>query len=401
MNAEKTDNFLEFSSEMSSFPDDHMPIQSKGGYNLDFDNLDAMNPFQGSNKTVLSPAKPDVENSPPCQTEPQDIKPGHISEEKIECALDETLPFSQSVENSLADMSDNISSSNSSVVTVMKAVEADSYTATPDEKQCAKMSIKVDDDKESGSSVDDPPLPAKGSYTLDFDNLDAINPFQTGGPKIQNSPVTGIQLSHNNPPTLEVSDDNPPAEKVQSKETNPTEDETQKVAPEVAVQPEMTVAAVAPILANPAIPSTTESQASDVKGGPVKLEFNFSDGNEVGPKPLPKKFGKRPPGLKSTACKPSSDIKPTKETPGNPDNIDVVDVLVPKGSYSFDFDDPNFNPFGAKSSINNSPKCVKNSSPGSAEHIIPKQAEKVVEAEAVSSTRCSKCFVWSLRPSNT
>uniref|UniRef100_A0A3Q3X008 Transforming, acidic coiled-coil containing protein 3 n=1 Tax=Mola mola TaxID=94237 RepID=A0A3Q3X008_MOLML len=57
LNMDKTnDNLLEFSTEMSSYPDDDMPIQSKGGYDLDFDNLDGIDPFQGSNKMMLSPA---------------------------------------------------------------------------------------------------------------------------------------------------------------------------------------------------------------------------------------------------------------------------------------------------------------------------------------------------------
>uniref|UniRef100_A0A7N8XT43 Uncharacterized protein n=1 Tax=Mastacembelus armatus TaxID=205130 RepID=A0A7N8XT43_9TELE len=53
---------LTFSTKASSYPDDIMPIKSKGGYQLDFDNLDAINPFGGSNKMVLSPARPVVEN---------------------------------------------------------------------------------------------------------------------------------------------------------------------------------------------------------------------------------------------------------------------------------------------------------------------------------------------------
>uniref|UniRef100_A0A669BAL6 Transforming acidic coiled-coil-containing protein C-terminal domain-containing protein n=1 Tax=Oreochromis niloticus TaxID=8128 RepID=A0A669BAL6_ORENI len=38
--------------KVSSYPDDNMPIQSKGGYMLDFENLDDINPFQGSNKML-------------------------------------------------------------------------------------------------------------------------------------------------------------------------------------------------------------------------------------------------------------------------------------------------------------------------------------------------------------
>uniref|UniRef100_A0A3Q1F753 Transforming acidic coiled-coil-containing protein C-terminal domain-containing protein n=1 Tax=Acanthochromis polyacanthus TaxID=80966 RepID=A0A3Q1F753_9TELE len=96
----KFQNILTFSTELSSYPDDNMPIQSKGGYQLDFDNLDAINPFQGSDKMGFSPARPALENPP---TGP--IEPENILEEptKTESALDETLPFTPSIENSLKE----------------------------------------------------------------------------------------------------------------------------------------------------------------------------------------------------------------------------------------------------------------------------------------------------------
>lgn len=373
---------------MSSYPDDDMPIQSKGGYQLDFDNLDAINPFQGSNKMILSPARPAVENHPTHQTEPQHTKPENILAEStnVESALDETLPFTQSVENSLADVSTDISSTESSVVTVLKVPaieEPDSCAATPDEKQPAKMSLNADEDKVSGSFVEDAPLAVKGSYTLDFDNLDAINPFQTGGSKIQNSPVLGRKVPENNPPV----------EDTQINENKPTTVvDIPEAAPEVPIEPEVKpIAPVSPISTNVAKPSDAEctSQPSDApnKEGPVKLEFNFDDNCEVKPKPPPKKFGKRPPGLKPKAGKPTSDVKPLKETAVKPDASDVADVPVPKGSYSFDFDefdDPNFNPFGTKSIMNNSPKSSKKSNPVLMEAPIPEKTDKPVEKEAVS-----------------
>uniref|UniRef100_A0A3P9BKW8 Transforming acidic coiled-coil-containing protein C-terminal domain-containing protein n=1 Tax=Maylandia zebra TaxID=106582 RepID=A0A3P9BKW8_9CICH len=49
------DTFITFffpPAEVSSYPDDNMPIQSRGGYMLDFGNLDDFNPFQGSNNMV-------------------------------------------------------------------------------------------------------------------------------------------------------------------------------------------------------------------------------------------------------------------------------------------------------------------------------------------------------------
>jgi len=200
------DRLLDFSTEVSSYPDDDMPIQSKGDYQFDFDNLDSINPFLGSVKTVLSPARPAVQSLP---TESQHTQPKDILEEpsKIESALDETLLFTPSVENSLVDISTDISSNESSVVTVAKVPaveEQDSCTATPDEKQPERVSPRVDQDRMSDSFMDDAPLPAKGAYILNFDNLDAVNPFQTGVSKIGNFPVLGRKVPDISPPVEET-----------------------------------------------------------------------------------------------------------------------------------------------------------------------------------------------------
>uniref|UniRef100_A0A674ELZ3 Transforming, acidic coiled-coil containing protein 3 n=1 Tax=Salmo trutta TaxID=8032 RepID=A0A674ELZ3_SALTR len=101
--------------------------EDKGGYQLDFDNLDVINPFQGSGKMVLSPARPSelVESSKAIDlSEPNVIEA--VSHEmlkdfdKIETALDETLPFMPSLENSLADISADVRSTDSSVITMTK-----------------------------------------------------------------------------------------------------------------------------------------------------------------------------------------------------------------------------------------------------------------------------------------
>uniref|UniRef100_A0A3B4T4T6 Transforming, acidic coiled-coil containing protein 3 n=1 Tax=Seriola dumerili TaxID=41447 RepID=A0A3B4T4T6_SERDU len=380
-------NIKIISLELSSYPDDEIPILSKGGYQLDFDNLDAIDPFQGSNKMVLSPPRPAVENLPTDQTESQNTKPENTLEEptKMESALDETLPFIPSVENSLVNISANISSTDSSVITmanVPTVEDQDSCTAMPDEEQSAKTSLSVDQDKASGSFVEDAPLPAKGSYNLDFDNMDAINPFQTGGSKIQNSPVLGKKLPDSNPPVEEPQImENKPADIVDIPDTSQN----------LPIQPEIKpIDAVIPISTNTANPPPAESQpaVAPVEEGPIKLEFNFDDGKEVKRKPPPKKFGKRPHGAKSKEGKPASDDKPPKETSVKPDANDVADIPVPKGSYSFDFDkfdDPNFNPFGTQTNMNNSPKCSKKSDPVLMETAIPEQTEKPEEKEAVSS----------------
>lgn len=371
--------FLDFPADFSSFPDDDMPILSEGGYHLDFDNLDSMNPFQGSNKMILSPPKPTAENQSTRQNESDDIKSASISEEssKIDSALDVTLPFTPSVESSLADISANVSSTESSVVTVSKAAAPDSYSVTPDEKQCAAVSPDADEDQVSGPVDEDTPLPAKASYALDFDNLDALNPFQTGGSKIPNSPVPGR-------------DDNPPSEEITEHKT-PDVAELLGAPPEAPVQPDV-MAAEAPISTNAALSTVMESQLSGVpvKGGAFKLEFIFDDGGDVGLKPQTKKFGKRPSSVKSKTGKLSSDIKPAKEIPVNPDDAGV-DIPAPKGSYTFHFDkfdDPNFNPFGTKSNMNNSPKSSKNSAPAVADVPGAEKTEKDLEKEAAPSMGC-------------
>uniref|UniRef100_A0A8C7XDC5 Uncharacterized protein n=1 Tax=Oryzias sinensis TaxID=183150 RepID=A0A8C7XDC5_9TELE len=87
--------FLLFLTDMSSYPDDDMPIQCKGSYQLDYDNLDAINPFQGSNMILLSPAKPVVDHPPENTQEESNVE---------DLRQDDTLPFIPSVDNSLADV---------------------------------------------------------------------------------------------------------------------------------------------------------------------------------------------------------------------------------------------------------------------------------------------------------
>uniref|UniRef100_A0A8C5E758 Transforming acidic coiled-coil-containing protein C-terminal domain-containing protein n=1 Tax=Gouania willdenowi TaxID=441366 RepID=A0A8C5E758_GOUWI len=126
---------------VSTFADD-MPIQSKGGYQLDFDNLDAINPFEGSRKMALSPARPAVENPPSDQILSRIKEPENIAEEaaNAELGLDETLPFIPSLANSLVDVGD-VSSAESSLVTVVKLPaleELDSCTNEETLKACAQ-----------------------------------------------------------------------------------------------------------------------------------------------------------------------------------------------------------------------------------------------------------------------
>lgn len=354
-----------------------MPIQSRGGYNLDFDNLDAMNPFQGSNKMILSPARPCVQEPPAPQTDAEALAAEKTAEDsvKIESALEETLPYSQSVENSLADISNQISSAESSVVKVTKPDLPDSFTATPDEKMHNRSPQSASEETASGSFVEEAPLAAKGSYSLDFDNLDSINPFQTGGSKIPNSPAVGRKAE----------DVIPVAEEIPTTEGDPAIDADATVTVQPEVKP---VATVAPISAQNQQCSPAEELE---KQGPVKLEFNFDDGNTVMPKPPPKRLGKKPTGLKPKTAKPSCDVQPAEGAPAQSEPSSA-DVQPPKGSYSFDldkFDDPNFNPFGTNSNMNNSPKCSSKPPPAPVE--VVETGHEVIVEEASS-------LPWYLNP---
>lgn len=367
---------VSFSTEMSSYPDDTMPTQSNSGYRLDFDNLDAVNPFQGSNKMILSPVIPAVKSSLSNNTEPQ---PENALEEpnKIDPTLDGTLPFIPSLENSLADFS-NISSTESSVVTVtvpnVPAVEEqNSYSATPDEKQPTNLSESTDRGKTSGSFVEDAPLPAKGCYNLDFDKLDVINPFQTGGSKIQNSPVPGKKVSKEDPP--------PEGNK-------PVAVEAPEVVGELPVQDVKPITPVGPEHDGIANRPVAEPADAPVQGASVKLEFTFGDedGGDIKRKPPPKKFGKRPSALKPKEEKSTSEVKASKEVPVKPTAGDD-DISLPKGSYCLDsekFDDPYFNPFGTKTNMANSPKCSNKPGPVLKETDLPEQTDKPDEKEAGS-----------------
>ncbi|KAK7148331.1 hypothetical protein R3I93_012602 [Phoxinus phoxinus] len=186
---------IEMQSNCVAYPDDDdITVQSKGAYTLDFDNPDALNPFQGSNKMANSPPKSSAfpeawlselvesDTTAALVSAPQAEVP-----EVTNTALDETLPFISSVDNSLAECSANISSAEGTVIIKTDNVE-NSITEETDMTDPASQQIPIMEDH---IDAQDLPLPRSGSYNLDFDNLDLLNPFQTGGSKLPNSPLIG------------------------------------------------------------------------------------------------------------------------------------------------------------------------------------------------------------------
>uniref|UniRef100_A0A4W5RC12 Transforming acidic coiled-coil-containing protein C-terminal domain-containing protein n=1 Tax=Hucho hucho TaxID=62062 RepID=A0A4W5RC12_9TELE len=198
-------------TNVSSYPDD-MPIQSKGGCQLYFDNLDAINPFQGSTKMVLSPARPSELVETPKAEEQRECNVIEAVSDRNEKALDDTLPFMPSVENSLADFSAHMCSTDSSVITMMKdpaivlsnAGEEEAVPSVNLDPDQAEITKAAEDAVAITSTAVENPLPPKGTYELDFDNLDSVNPFQTGGSKMQNSPVLGRKRPCDDPQKVEV-----------------------------------------------------------------------------------------------------------------------------------------------------------------------------------------------------
>ncbi|KAM9727672.1 uncharacterized protein tacc2 isoform 4-T4 [Menidia menidia] len=189
------------------------------------------------------------------------------------------------------------------------------------------------------TDTDESPIPPSASYKWDPDNFENIDPFKTGGSKIANSPVLGRK----GPICGPIS--SPPV---------PTEKPHHSSPPPPLEEP----------ITNP------EEQPILTKRQPVRLEFDYSEetceaSHQASP-PL-KKVVKKPSG-KMPLRKPKLGLKKTAPAPVEqldnsfPANGNQNEIPPPKASYNFEpdkWDDPNFNPFGSKTSISNSPKMPR------------------------------------------
>ncbi|XP_052007308.1 transforming acidic coiled-coil-containing protein 3-like [Xyrauchen texanus] len=388
------------------YTDDDIPIQSKGAYKLDLDNLDAINPFQESNKMANSPPKSLLANSPSKSLLANSPPKSYISpvtyellesdetaapvsapEDKVpemtETALDETLPFSPSVENALAECSVNTSSAEATVIIKTENIEkivTDFEETDIMEPVQVYPQIRVMDNQPEAQDL---PLPCAGSYNLDFDNLDLLDPFQTGGSKIPNSPLLCKTLAILNPP---LSSQEVKVEPVMLVQAHPT-------APDVrAPSQESSTCA-------PSQESSTGAEGSSSPSPPkvnqMLLEFHFDDGAEVKRKPPPKRLGvKRPTDAKQVPKNKKSavtDKEPELKqvSPNNLEQTEPLDIPAAKGSYPFDFDkfdDPDFNPFGTKAKMSSSPPCCIQTSP-----VLTKTAIPVQQPEAPAQDEQPEC----------
>lgn len=355
-----------------SLPDDDIPVQSKGAYTLNLDNLDAINPFQSSIKMANSPPKsstspvswvPELTESDTTTAiacTPKDEQKGL---EVTDTPLDETLPFVSSVENSLVDNSANISSAEGTVIIKTNNNErsiTDNEESDITEPIQDLIPVMEDPIPVIEGPTQDLPLPPAGSYNLDFDNLEMLNPFLTGGSKIPNSPTLNKAVGVPDPP-------------------QPSKEATQ--APEISAQTSPTVSdAPSAPEEKPAVTEVSPSTTSP-KENPILLEFNFNDGAEVKCKPPPKRLGmKRPAGAKPVSKKTDTVVKEKKESEPkqmshkNSEETEPVDVPSVKGAYAFGFDkfdDPKFNPFGTVAKMGNSPPRGIQTSPVSMESALP------------------------------
>ncbi|KAM6313605.1 transforming acidic coiled-coil-containing protein 3 [Aegotheles albertisi] len=295
------------------YPDDEMPVKSRGSYDLDFDNLNDINPFQSSVQLHHSPGNP--QKSPPVKAS---SSPEKTCEKSNGSLLDDTAALASTTASTAHSSEEKtLFSGKESVLRELESNESKLFPKQTISGSVQDMKSASTDVSQIGSSVglaEAPTPPVQSSGSLGPSSSDVTNSSKTEDSKLHNVSV---------------------AEEASTEASKP-EEELAISKGEPAEKPGVT------------------------KAGPVKLEFDF-DNTTAPKKPPPKKLGKRP-GIKP----PSKKVPITKTKPENTEvqNKTKVDdeIPVPKASYKFDWDkldDPNFNPFGGGSKISTSPECSK------------------------------------------
>ncbi|KAM7052357.1 transforming acidic coiled-coil-containing protein 3 isoform 1-T1 [Acridotheres tristis] len=329
---------------VAPYPDDEMPVKSRGSYNLDFDNLNDINPFQSS---VQLPHSPENLQKSPIKVS---SSPEKTTEKTDSLLWDNAVPFSSTTASTecLSEDKALISEKESA----LGELESNKSKLSPkpaigDSEQGVKSAST--DASQTGSSVvlaEAPKPPVQSPGSLGPSSSDVSNSFKAEESKLKNVSV---------------------AEKVSAQESKPDE--------------ELGVSKGKPA-----------EKPDGTKAGPVKLEFDFD--NATARKPPPKKLGKRP-GIKPPSKKiPITKTKPESTEVQDKSNVED-EVPLPKASYKFDWDkldDPNFNPFGGGSKISTSPKRSKPSPqkvhlPEEQESTSPRREPLPVEPDNRPSTR--------------
>ncbi|KAF4796525.1 transforming acidic coiled-coil-containing protein 3 isoform X3 [Turdus rufiventris] len=329
---------------VAPYPDDEMPVKSRGSYNLDFDNLNDINPFQSS---VQLPPSPENLQKSPVKVSSSPEKTIEKSHDLLLC--DDAVPFAsttastKSLSEDKALISEKESAlseleSNKSKLSPKQAIgdsEQGVQSASPDASQTDSAVV----------SAEAPAPPVQSPGSLGPSSSDVSSSFKTEESKLQNVSVVEVSAQESKPDEeLSVSKGKP------------------------AEKPDVT------------------------KAGPVKLEFDFD--NTTARKPPPKKLGKRP-GLKPPSKKvPVTKTKPENTEVQNKSNVED-EIPLSKASYEVDWDkldDPNFNPFGGGSKISTSPKRSKPS---------PQKAHLPEEQESTSPRREPLSMGQDNRPSTS
>ncbi|KAM4051659.1 transforming acidic coiled-coil-containing protein 3 [Anomaloglossus baeobatrachus] len=211
-------------------------------------------------------------------------------------SLDDTVPLTElsPTPEELTPMAANVDRSSPPAET--EAVSVDTIAAA-----MVQNPNSVDNNTSPPDVPNSPPLP-KAAYKFDPDQIDCIDPFNTGGSKLQNSP--------------------------------------KNLGSEIEAGPK-------------GGPMKLEFDFGGGGDAPVRKPPPKLLGKRLGIKSLPKK--KVAPKEAAVPEKPKEQAPPQSSEPG--------EVIVPKASYNFDwdkFDDPNFNPFGSGGTkIAGSPKVTK------------------------------------------
>ncbi|NXG08397.1 TACC3 protein, partial [Sakesphorus luctuosus] len=300
---------------VAPYPDDEMPVKSRGSYNIDFDNLDDINPFQSSAQLPYSPGNLQkspvkVPSSPEKTSEKsndslltKDTAPFASTTASTECFSEEQTLLSAK-ESALSELEPN------------KSTLSPKQALSDSERGVKSPSTDVSQSDDSVGLAEAPTPPVQLPVNLGPRNSDVTGSSKAGESKLQDVSV---------------------AEKTSGEESKPDEDL--------------------------AISKGKPAEKPDApKTAPVKLEFDFD--NAPAKKAPPKKLGKRT-GIKPPSKKiPIAKTKPENTEVQNKSNVED-EIPLPKASYKFDWDkldDPNFNPFGGGSKISTSPKRSKPSS---------------------------------------
>lgn len=280
------------------FPDDEMPVKSRGSYNIDFDNLNDINPFQSSMQLQNSPGN--LQKSP-VRVSSSSGKTSEKSSNSL--PLDSTTSSATASTEHPGEEENTFFAGKESVLTELESNKP---------KLSPKQAISDSVQESTSTEVNQ----AGKSGNLGPSSSDVTDSSKTGESKLQNVSV---------------------AEKASAEELKPLEE------PAVSKREPSE---------KPGVP----------KAGPVKLEFDFDNtsARKPPPKKLGKRPGIKPPSKKIPTTKTKPENTEVQNKSNVEDEIPVPKASY-KFDWD-KLDDPNFNPFGGGSKISTSPKCSEPSS---------------------------------------